>query len=204
MKKWFIIIAVIVMVGLPTLWGVHVSMQLSQATVSMIRPHDYEDSLEQVISSSNLIKEDRVGYNAFFYAHIGYAHSMVWQDPRVLENFKRMYQSGVDIKITASSKGYNNESSPCKKWTEEFGDCLVKVLDIEQEELKNIYRIIPNKLRNCSVVSGSDKHSEAYITSHEDMNIYSTSYFKVRDQDGCKEWKNYLLMAFEQKGSTND
>jgi len=183
-----VIIAIASVAG-PTLWAGYLSVKLLWAPVSLPQAHDYEAALSQVFELQRLaISEAEAGEQAFFTAHVGCAAPPVWQDERVLENFKRMVLDlGVEVKLLTgltSSKG-NPLLSP--NWPYELEAKL------KDHGVTGIVHKLPKELWNYSIVAGSKRRSQAYITSHEEMDIYPTTYITVHDNESCQEWKNYLM-----------
>jgi len=144
------------------------------------------------------ISEARARRPAFFVAHVGCAAPPVWQNREVLKNFNRMHRAGVKISLSAGLANNNGEPIPSVAWPMELRDKLMQSMDLRQQEVDTIFWVLPKKLRNHSVAAGSEQHSRIYIASHEEKNIYPTSYFtvdgnKADGSEACQEWKNYLL-----------
>jgi len=195
-KKGTIVLlgVIIALVVLPTLWGARVALQLSRAPVSLVRPHDYEAALEQLLELQALaLSEAEVGHKAFFVAYIGCAVPRVWQNKIVLENFKRMREKGVEVMLVGGRKGYQGEPLSSPAWPFEFHGKLMETLDLDKEGVDKFLRIREKGQYNYSLVAGSDQRVRAYIASHEEKNIYPTSYFTVTDTEVCQEWKRNLL-----------
>jgi len=189
-----LVTVVVALVLAPTLWGVHVALKLSRSPVSSVRPHYYEVALEEVLELQALaLSEAEAGHEAFFVTHIGCAAPPVWRDPRVLENFKRMLEAGVEITIFAGLTGNKGHSLPSPDWPYELRDKLMETMKLKQEEVGGFYHLLKNELYNHSIVAGSARRAKAYIASHEETNIYPATYFTVTDNEACQEWKRNLI-----------
>jgi len=196
-SRWTAIVLlslVIALVVLPTLWAVHVALELSRVPVTFVRPHDYETALEQVLALQALaLSEAEADPPAFFVSHIGCAAPLVWQNKDVLENFKRMRAAGVEVTLLVGRKGNRGQPLPSPGWPYEFRDELMATLDLDEHGVDEFLHIRQRELYNYSVVAGSERRSWAYIASHEEKSIYPTTYFIVKDNEACQEWKRYLL-----------
>ena len=183
------IIVALVLAGV--LLVVVVSADLFTPMVTVMRRHDYETALSNVLELQALaLSEAKAGQRAFFVAHTGCANPLVWQNARVLENFEHMVAERVEVKLIAGSSGNAGEALPTN-WPEQFAAKL------KERGLDGVgYTIRPRELRNHSVVAGSERRRVAYICLHQEDSIYPTNYFIIRDEKVCKQWYKYLLRMF--------
>ena len=194
-RKGLIALAIaLALVGLPTAWAVHVAIQLSRAPVSLVRPHDYAAALDEVLKLQALaLSEAKAGEAAFFVSHIGCASPPVWQNKDVLENFKRMRAARVEVTLLGGRKGYEGEPLPSPAWPYEFHEALMATLDLDKQGVDAFFHIREREQYNHSVVAGSERRARAYIASHGEKDIFPTTYFIVKDNEACQEWKRNLL-----------
>jgi hypothetical protein len=185
---------VIASVVLPTLWGGYLYVQLLRSPISLPQPHDYDAALSQVLELQQLaLSEAEAGHPAYFVTHVGCATPRVWQDERLLQNFKHMVDAGVDVKLLAGLTTNKGNPLPSPDWPRQF-DAKLKKLGIA-----GILYMRERELWNHSAVAGSVRRAQAYITSHEKMEIYPTTYITVRDNEACEEWRKYLVEEHEKK-----
>lgn len=191
----FVIVAV-ASVAVPTVWAVCLSVKLLSLPVSVPRPHDYEAALENLLELQELaISEAEAGHAAFFVAHTGCATPDVWQDKHVLKNFERMRELGVELKLLVGRTNNKGQTLPDPKWPDQF---LAK---LDDSGVADTLEVLPRELYCHSIVAGSERKARAYITSHEEMNIYPTTYYTVGDNDACQQWKAYLTDKWEKNRS---
>ena len=103
-KKWIVFVGIVVLliVG-PALWAGYVSLQFSRAPATLPKPHDHEVALSNILELQALpLSEAEAGRPAFFVTYIGCAVPPVWHNVRVLQNFKRMREEGVEVTLTVS------------------------------------------------------------------------------------------------------
>ena len=193
------VIAAVGSVGVPTVWAVWLSVRLLCLPVSIPQPNDYEATLDNVLELQALaISEAEAGHAAFFVAHTGCATPDVWQDERVLNNFERMRELGVEVKLLVGSKNNKGQTLPNPDWPKQF---LAK---LDEHGVADTLELLPRELWCHSIVAGSERKARAYITSHEELNIYPTRYFIVRDNQACQEWKNYLIDEWNKNHSRRE
>lgn len=154
-------------------------------------PYDFKAARSNVLELQRLaLSEAEAGREAFFVSHIGCAAPPVWQDQRVLQNFKRMVEQGVEVKLIVGRSGTRGEPRAAA-WPQQFAAKL------DAEGLEGVaYYMLPKALPNHSVVAGSSQRSLAYICSREADDIYPTNYFRVQNRRVCEEWKKHLLSEF--------
>ena len=100
-----------------------------------------------------------------------------------------MLKAGVEVTLLGGRKGYHGEPLSSAEWPKQFGDKLIKTMNLKRQELDVSCHKLPKELWNHSIVADSERRSRAYITSHKEKNIYPATYSRVRDNKACQEWK---------------
>ena len=193
------VIVLALVVVAPALWAGYLYVQLLRAPVTLPQPHDHQVALRNILELQALaLSEREAGEPAFFVSHIGCASPPVWQDERVLANLKRMVTAGVDVKLIGGLAGHKGEDLPSADWPKQF-KAKLKELGIA-----GILRIRDRELPNHSAVASSARRALAYICISEKKYIYPTKYFRVRDKEGCQQWKEYLQTEFRKIPAGNN
>lgn len=184
-------IVVVLLVG-PAVWAGYVYLKLLRAPVTLPQPHDHQAALRNILELQALaLTEAEAGRPAYFVSHIGCASPPVWHDERVLQNLRRMVDARVEVKLIGGLAGHRGEPLPSAEWPTQFKD---KLKDLG---IASILRMRKRELPNHSAVASSGRRALAYICISEERYIYPTKYFKVRDNEACQQWKNYLLRQFQ-------
>ena len=173
------------------LFALEYTADLLRPPFAVERPYDFKAARSNLLELQALaLSEAKAGRPSFFYSHIGCAAPPVWQDHDVLQNFKRMVDQGVEVKLIVGQAGTRGEPR-AGDWPQQFADELGK------HGLEDVrYCLLPKALPNHSVVAGSSQYSLAYICLRQADDIYPTEYIRVQNRRVCKEWKKYLLSEF--------
>jgi hypothetical protein len=181
----------VIVVGGVAVWGGILCYDLTRDPVINAQRHDYAVALANVLDLQALaLREAQRGERSYFAAHIGCGAPDVWQNPKVLANFKAMIKAGVEINLLAGLSGGNGQLHP---------KGMVKWLDELEEKLKTAgldprgFVRLPQELPAHSLVAGSARHARGYITSPEPEDHYPAVCFMVRDKELIEQWRAYLL-----------
>ena len=190
-SRIFVLVGIAVTLGL-AVWAGYVFYDLARAPLSVPRPHSYDAARQNILElQEHALSEAARGEKAFFISHVGCAAPAVWQDPRVVDNLKRMRDAGVDVKLVMGIAGAGGEVH-ATNWSQQFAQNLA-----ERGLGPGTYAVRERELPCHSAVAGSERSPRAYIALPQKDDTYPTQYITTTDAGVCLEWKDYLVKAFD-------